>query len=216
MNTLTRNLLVIGALFALGTIGSVMDRGKHSAMIGSAKAEPPGIPVTLVGPVPLPVSGTVSAQQGGVWNVALTGSPTLNLSSIQDHGRIAYQSTVNNSGPCTGTSCTFDFGFVPTGHRVVLEHITGLLSIAGPPQQILIQVTNGNVDTSTFLAPALGTSAFDNQIKGYMDAGQPIRVIVQPFPNPFQDPSFHAAQVITLEGYSLDCSAVTSCAPIAH
>ena len=40
----------------------------------------PSTPVTIVSPNPVPVAGTVQAQQSGTWTVGLSGTPTVTLS----------------------------------------------------------------------------------------------------------------------------------------
>lgn len=45
-----------------------------------AQVNKPSTPVTVVNTTPVPVSGTVQAQQAGTWVVGLSGSPTVTLS----------------------------------------------------------------------------------------------------------------------------------------
>src|SRR5215471_3144867 len=66
---------VFGVLVAIGV--------PLSSTRAEAQGPPDGLAVRIVNPVPVPVtgtstvSGTVSAAQSGVWNVGITGTPTV-------------------------------------------------------------------------------------------------------------------------------------------
>jgi hypothetical protein len=72
MRNLKRGLLAVAVLLILDAIGSMINRNSSSAL---AQGPPGGLTVNVAGPIPLPisgsttVSGTVSAQQIGPWNV---------------------------------------------------------------------------------------------------------------------------------------------------
>lgn len=67
-------LALPAGLLTLVIIGSVMD-SRHAA----AQADPKG--VTIAGPLPLPVTGTVNANQSGAWNVGVLGTPSVNVAN---------------------------------------------------------------------------------------------------------------------------------------
>jgi hypothetical protein len=125
-----------------------------------------------------------------------------------DHGRIAYQSSVNciagascgciaGGNAIEGTaSCSLRFPAVPRGHRLVVQHISGRVETSGTviaPLQVTVGSLAGGA-FSTFLAfypliPALQGAGnppinlpteteFDRTILGYVDAGDTPTVAV--------------------------------------
>ena len=79
---------------------------------------------------PLPVNGTVSARQLGVWNVGLTGTPAVTVRNeettpvpvhvVSDAPREPFQYTFPLSFPTNGNIFDASF-FVPTNKRLVIE-----------------------------------------------------------------------------------------------
>ena len=47
-----------------------------------AQAPKPPTPVSIVSPIPVPISGDVGAAQRGAWSVAVSNTPTVNVSSL--------------------------------------------------------------------------------------------------------------------------------------
>jgi hypothetical protein len=147
----------------------------------------------------------------------LATAPVL-TSSIDDPGRIAYQShvellTCNNNPNCTAT-----FPNVPAGHRLVVQHVSGQANFVNAPPQNFVEVDVGNPNVASsgihalaaFLGPLIGVNVtiFSQLILAYFDAGATPTV------------SLHTGVTIndfgvTLAGYLLDCT-VNQCAPIAH
>jgi hypothetical protein len=70
MQIRTMTLAVVALLPGMMTAGLAAQNGNGK----------PSTPVTIVSPVPVPVSGTVQAQQAGNWTVGLSGTPTVTLS----------------------------------------------------------------------------------------------------------------------------------------
>ncbi len=149
-----------------------------------------------------------------------TSAPALN-SSIDDHGRIPYQSEVDDGvGPGAGLSCAsqdqcdFAFSPVPSGHRLVIEHVGGLLSLATANQviaQLFNPVTGGHY--STFIVPTTTAyGSFDAATLVYLDSQQSVDVHV--FTSTLVGFSL-GSRYITISGYLLDCTAAP-CAAIAH
>jgi hypothetical protein len=149
-------------------------------------------------------------------------------------GQIAYQSTLNMTGVCTGTLCTFTFPTVPAGHRVVIEHIAGLVSysssspsttysilIASTANIAATPLTIAPTDaftTFTFSTPADTTTGaqFDQSVKLYVAAGKSLNVYVQPPGGLTFSASGVDYQILTLTGYDITCDTTTPCTPIAH
>jgi hypothetical protein len=125
------------------------------------------------------------------------------------------------NGSCSGNgTCFFEFGSVPAGHRVVIQHVSGVISFSTTASAIWVQLNNGSASpVSTFftpMAPSLTFSAFDQPVLAYFDPAQfggIIEVQVGILNGTF--PGGGPVEVITLSGYELDCNAAP-CAAIAH
>jgi hypothetical protein len=168
-----------------------------------ALGDKPSTPVTVVNPqVPVTVDNPATMP-------AFT-------SSVDDPGRIAYQSKVRP--PLTdcggGSECTFNFPNVPNDKRLVIQHVSGFLQFDGTPSVTIFLVDNNRTASSTFFAPSVNKlSLFDQQVLVYFDAGTTPSVLAAADGANFL-PAV-VTQVMTLTGYMLDCDA-SPCAPIAH
>jgi len=185
-------LLVVMGFAVAGAIGAAFGTGTAQAVVATL--------VEVVNPNTSPV-------------------PSLN---VTDPGRIAYQSTVSfNAGNCSGaTACVFSFPIVPSGHRVVVQHIGAYVAvnnISASSFLVMINVQKSLVTTFVVPAPALPSTAtvffgaFDQPVLFYVDSGGQVRVEIDV--NSFNTTVALPASV-TLTGYELDCN-VANCAPIA-
>jgi len=185
---------------------------------------------TLANPVPVTgsttVSGTVNAVIQGTPEVTVgnpIGAPAL-TSSVDDPGRVPYQSTQARITPtnfCADTDktvCFMQFPAVPAGHRLVVQNISGSMTLSAAAKSIRFTVgfsvpATGPRATVSFLPPSAvdGQSMFTQPVLLFFDAGQiPVASI---FVN---GASFDDTQhSVTLTGYMLDCT-VNLCAPIAN
>jgi hypothetical protein len=149
-----------------------------------------------------------------------SSAPALN-SSVDDHGRVPYWSEVQ-AGLVTGQNCPADssfcvvtFGPVPSGHRLVIEHVSGQLPHTGIVNEILVQLKvaapTGILDFYSFFdVPTTGN--FDVPTLAYIDAQQSVNVAAFVIGGGTIQTSFSR---IILTGYLLDCTAAP-CAAIAH
>ena len=162
--------------------------------IDAARANPPTSQVIVVNPATSP---------------ALTRS-------VDDPGRIAYQSSVTNCS-LNHDVCSFGFPAVPQGHRLVVEHVSGFLSLNSPASGANVFLDGGaNEARSSFFAlPGLqftssGSILFDQLVLQYFDAGSApvLATVTEVIPNA-------NGSTATLSGYLLDC-ATTPCEPIAQ
>jgi len=139
-----------------------------------------------------------------------------NSVNVTDPGRIAYQSTIDNAGKCLAeTGCNFIFPFVPTGHRVVIQHISGTVFFTGTPPApgTILTVSGGGINSGFFLpVQGLDLIYFDQSVLFYVDSGNQLTVQIDAFTSLFSVSAPH--QTVTLTGYELDCT-VAACAPIA-
>ena len=212
MQNLRNQLIAGGAVLLLAAIGTMMNRQAMQAAGGPS--------VTIESPIPLPVTGTVAATQSGTWNVGLTGTPNVNVANpatapalflnVNDPGRIAYQS-LNTNPSCSGGQCLVFFPAVPSQHRLVVQHFSGLANFSAAPSLVNASLNEqSGFFLSIILAPVIGSvSRFDQPVLVYYDAGQ------QPFAEFQAVGATVTAATITLTGYMLDCT-VAPCAAIAH
>ena len=109
-----------------------------------ALADKPSSPVTVTNPARAP---------------ALT-------SSVDDPGRIAYQSHVELLACNNNPNCTATFPNVPAGHRLVVQHVSGQANFVNSPPQNFVEVDVGNPDVASsgihalaaFFGPLIGVN----------------------------------------------------------
>ena len=154
------------------------------------------VPITVLNPATLP---------------ALT-------SSIDDPGRVAYQSASFVTSCVSPSTCQFSFPQVPKGHRLVIQHVTGELSFSGSTLQSIVAHLNGD-NGSHFLTPVVPNvnssfnSFFDQPVLSYVEAGDAPSFEALVFGS--STATFSGPQQANLTGYLLDCTSAP-CVPIAH
>jgi hypothetical protein len=140
--------------------------------------------------------------------------------NTNDPGRVPYQSFVS-LGPLNGcaggaSKCTFSFGNIPAGSRLVVQHVSASLQFSGTPISVgnfLSSSSNQLVESTVFPAPVLGGgSEFDQPVLFFIDGGA--HPVVDVFVRG-QGAFSVNGQTMTMTGYLLDCT-VNSCAPITH
>ena len=157
-----------------------------------------------------PVGGAVAATPTVQVDVANPATNPALTRSVDDPGRIAYQSTAE----CIldSNACSFDFPAAPKNHRLVVQHVSGTLAFAaGGGRGARVTLDGGANDAlSSFIAPPsfLGEILFDQPILQYFDAGS------APFLLAEADTTLNSVSSATISGYLLDC-ATTPCAAIA-
>jgi hypothetical protein len=171
-------------------------------------------PLSVTGSVT--TSGTVTVANPVTTVVNPATSPAL-TSSVDDPGRIAYQ-TIQFQQNCLN-QCNLRFPAVPSGHRLVIQHVSGFMSMNGLPKSVTVSLAKDGVSnsgTSTFFATVAGNSfspqsfisAFDQPTQYYIDAAGTPTIIAN------ADNSSITNSQVTLTGYLLDCT-VNTCTPIA-
>jgi hypothetical protein len=160
-----------------------------------------------------PESQAKGAYSSPVTVLNTSSAPAL-ASVIDDPGRIAYQAVQQVVPSSDTTFLEFSFGAVPANHRLVVQHVSGILGVAqnSPAAVVGLAVPgNGGGTPSNFFTPSAGgVNAFDQPVLVYFDPGRTPTVFIS-------GPTFLAnhGDVINLTGYMLDCSAAP-CAPIAQ
>jgi len=182
----------------------------------------PSVHVVNVPSVSVNNTPTVVVANSPSVNVANTPSVTVTNSALQpavtvnrdDPGRIPFQSVVNMN--CSGNSCSWLVGFPSPGHRIVVQHVSGLLNFQTQPADVLVLLKRQNsLPISSFFAPApplLLLSAFDQPVEAFFSDGQIIEVQVILTNGTFKAGALNINE-ITISGYELDCSSA-ACEPI--
>lgn len=219
-----KTLLIAAVLAVLGIAGSAMQKAQPAA----STPAPVSIPVSISAPLPVPISGTVSAQQSGTWNVGINGTPTVNVANpatapvltvnANDVGRTPYQAVLTNP-TCGASFCNASFN-VPSGHRLVVQHVSGLVWYSQSPALVsmnLVSTANSTAPLSSFAVPVnlnpatAPYSSFDQPVLVFYDAGQ--QGLAE-----LGWPSSTGATVslasFTVTGYLVDCT-IAPCAAIA-
>ena len=180
----TQTATFIAVLAVLGIIGAAFN--PHPATAQNAGANAQGTaPVTIVSPLPLPVTGslsvggTVAATQSGTWNVGISGTPKVEVSrNDEDPARAPFQTRLcmaKNSDNCTD-NLNFPTSFVvPAGKRLVIEQISGECFPSGAVLAVGITVTTGGATVSHLFGvqyPIAGTTGYTNHLtRLYADGG---------------------------------------------
>jgi hypothetical protein len=225
-----KNHLIAAAVFSVLAIIGTMMNSRPSVLQAAG-----GPTVTIdQAQLPLPVQGSLGIT--GTANVKVTNpaaAPVLAL-NVNDPGRIPYQSMLFSICPDGSLFCAFAFPTVPSGHRLVIQHVsieagtkdnnsgTGvvILQIVSSTSPISNPILLGDFTLTTpFSNPnaAVHPPVFASQsVLGYADAGLSPNVGIQysgglsgnipGLPN--------SGPRATLTGYLLDCT-IAPCAAIA-
>jgi hypothetical protein len=191
----------------------------------------PSVNVATIPPVTgsVAVTNTPTVNVGNTANVNVANSPNVKVSNdatapvptsrIDDPGRIPYHRQLGCEANCNGF---VDFGIVPSGHRVVIQHVSVLAALhfdqnpnppVGPggitvvPAIVLLQGSRG-IHSAFVVPPESAISPFgavDQAVQAYFDESENILVSFLAGPN---------SAIVSVSGYQLDCAAAP-CAPIA-
>jgi len=209
MNRFKNHLIAAGLLSVLAIIGTIMNSHRVAA-----QGPPTGMSVNIVNPLPVPVTGTVGVTGTQNVNVANPATAPVLFLNVNDPGRIPYQKVISAKGPF------LTFPAVPSGHRLVLQHVSINLSIGNA----LATTQAVGVVYNNIVVPEMLVSMFplavqlleggiaqafvDQPILGYVDAGS------APIVGEGVESGIVGNMVAVLTGYMLDCT-VAPCAAIA-
>lgn len=230
MTKLKNALIIGGGVLLLGLLGTLTNRGSMTSALHAADNGPV---VTIGGPLPL----STTAAQNGAWSVGIAGTPNVNVantpgvninntpnvavtnaatqpvltSSVDNPGRTPYQ-FFQNLQLCTSV-CQVTTPAVPTGKRLVVQHVSAFGALTNPGTFVEVVVTSGAAVISTFAPSVFGKTgnqgfAFDQTVLGYVDGGQTVTVFMS------SDGSLNnTASDFVVTGYLIDCG-INQCAPI--
>lgn len=165
--------------------------------------------LAVAGAIMLFSAHRIEAQYSSPVRVLNTSSGPAITSTIDDPGRIPYQSS--QTAICSGTNvCAFTFPAVPANHRLVVQRVTGYYPgiSANAPARLLL--TSGTFATVRITPSNSFANLFDIAVLSYFDAGQQPETIAT-----VESGTYGGTSTSTLIGYMLDCSAAP-CAAIAQ
>lgn len=98
MHNIARNIIVVAGLIGLGLVGTLMNTGSNPGTLHAGS----NVGVTVMSPIPLPVTGTVGVS--GTPTVSLSGTPTVNLGTVpavtlSGTSNVAVNNTATNPVP---------------------------------------------------------------------------------------------------------------------
>jgi len=111
---------VVAAMAFLSMAGAALILGTNT--VGAQNAHPGSAPVSLVAPLPLPVTGTVEVT-GAPTSVTVnnTVSEPVPVRSVDQVERVQFRTAPTS---WTGTNGHVDLLTVPAGKRLVIEHVS--------------------------------------------------------------------------------------------
>jgi hypothetical protein len=190
MRSIKQYLLVTLGFGLAGAIGAAFGTGTAQAVVASL--------VEVVNPNTSPV-------------------PTL---SVTDPGRIAYQAELSTVLSSADTTIALNSTNVPTGHRVVIQHIAVEFSFTGVPNGVEVAAISNVTPASHFFAPVLQqapspfyVAGLDQPVLFYIESGTSATVVAVVYGSAAEFLT-NSSQIVVLTGYELDCT-VATCAPIA-
>ena len=129
-------------------------------------------------------TGTAQAVSSTLVSVVNSPSSPVPTLSVTDPGRIPYQLEIDVS--CNpSTVCVFSFPIVHAGHRVVIQHIIGIITYSPAPTIIVATVESGATNVSNFyvpIPPGFNISQFDWPSLFYVDSSTQASITVQLVP----------------------------------
>ncbi len=215
-----KHLFVVLAAAALAVVGAPSMRGatpepnpgrNEKPVSNTGKGEKPvSNPGKGEKPVSNPGSGETPVSSVNVANPA--SAPVLAV-NLNDMGRIPYQSMKTNTVPLDGYNYGCVFPTVPSGHRLVVQHVSGQ-TFFSPNPAVTVKLTYLLADTQLrSIFPVPNAQAFDQPVLAYYDAGEnPLVIITADSQSASQLVNFVG---VTMTGYLVDCG-IGPCASIAN
>ena len=145
MRRLRDHVVTVGVLATLGLVGMFMNAYQARAQ---APATPPGQPaggpnVTIAGPLPLPVTGTINATLAGTPTVTLTNPADLAKALGVQHPVAFTLYSFDKAGCCHSTIT------VPATQNLIIEYVSGVCNPSGNAVGLAIQTGTVHVTATT-------------------------------------------------------------------
>ncbi len=185
-----RNVLaVLSVLVLAATLATLTSRplGAQSGNSNPTGAVQGSAPVSIVSPLPVPVSGSttvsgsVAATQSGTWNVGINGTPTVTVTTNQP----VETGKGFSLGQFTGQPVVLYV--VPTGKRLVVEYFSSEVGVASGTTvdryalSVANDPNNPGAEAFTHFIPPAFSSPCGACVPGttLVVASQPIRLYVE-------------------------------------
>jgi hypothetical protein len=141
VQSICHSVAMIGAFASLAVLpGTALAQQGHNVTVVNPATRP--VPTTVLNPSTAPVPSTVVNPST---NPALTRS-------VDDPGRIAYQSVSPMVSCSVDNTCSVTFPTVPAGRRLVVQHFSITLNAAGPAVNAFGQINDAPGDATFFLS----------------------------------------------------------------
>ena len=159
-----------------------------------------------------PVSNPGDAPVSDV-NVTNPATAPVLAVNLNDMGRMPYQYMKTFTVPLDGYNYGCVFPTVPSGHRLVVQHVSGQIFFS-PNPALTVKLTYLSADTQLrSIFPVPNGQAFDHSVLAYYDAGEnPLVIITADSQSASQLVNFVG---LTMTGYLVDCG-IGPCAAIAN
>jgi hypothetical protein len=160
---------------------------------GAQDGRPP-TPVTIVAPVPVPVSGSLALAGEATVKVTNPATQPVPIRDVDRGVREPFTHTFAvSSNACNCRNCCFPTVAVPSGKRMVIQHVSGYFTLEAPGNMgpvTLLQVDPGppsSVATILTLPVSfreqwnggnLPAYEFGQQVLGYVNAGTSLQLSI--------------------------------------
>jgi hypothetical protein len=138
------------------------------------------------------------------------------VKNVDEPGRVPYQQTIEFSAggtDCSGSLCLVPFSEVPAGKRLVVEHVTALLAVAGGGTvQMFMFGTGGVTNTGNVfvILPAFVDTGFDAFGTTFWAIDRPVKVYFGPGKTPtlkiIVSTNLGIVSNVSLHGYLIDAT----------
>ncbi len=187
--TIKKHFFIVLAPAALAVIGAMMNYATPAQLANPGRGAPLGSDV----------------------NVANSATAPVLAVNVNDMGRIPYQSTHTITTALNGHQFASPFPTVPSGYRLVLQHVSGQVFFDSPTA-VTVTLTVLTADTQLrSIFPVPNPQAFDHSVLAYYDAGENPMVVITTDAQSFSRPTNFVG--VTLTGYLVDCN-IAPCAAI--
>jgi len=186
MKRIAHVLVGVGILALISVIAGVITSREAAAQ--NQNQGQGSAPVTIIGPLPLPVTGStsvtgpVAATQSGSWKVDVNGAVT----TVAQGDLLPYQENKLfqwGVGLCPVQLCDVKFTAVPAGTRLVIESMSGglIANVGNSIQSVALHGGSALAFAPTTLQSTTATRSsysFNNRVLAYFEAGEVPQLLV--------------------------------------
>ncbi len=207
-----KHLFVVLAAAALMAVGAPSVPGATPGPNPGKNEKPVSNPGKGEKPAPNPPAPNPGDAPSNV-NVTNPATAPVLAVNLNDMGRMPYQYMKTFTVPLDGYNYGCVFPTVPSGHRLVVQHVSGQIFFS-PNPALTVRLTYLSADTQLrSIFPVPNGQAFDHSVLAYYDAGEnPLVIITADSQSASQLVNFVG---LTMTGYLVDCG-IGPCAAIPN